>query len=115
MAILTALSPAILAVAAETAPHAEAAAHGAEPKAGLPQLAVENWTAIMVPASTPESAVAKLGAEVLKIMTAPEIDERARTQGFRVDARGPQAFAAYLNNEVERWAKVIAAARISAD
>ena len=84
-------------------------------EAGLPQLAVENWTAIMVPASTPESAVAKLGAEVLKIMTAPEIDERARTQGFRVDARGPQAFAAYLNSEVERWAKVIAAARISAD
>ena len=43
MAILTALSPAILAVAAETAPHAEAAAHGAEPKAGLPQLAVETF------------------------------------------------------------------------
>jgi tripartite-type tricarboxylate transporter receptor subunit TctC len=84
-------------------------------EAGLPQLAVENWTAIMVPSATPEAAVAKLGAEVLKIMAAPEIDERARTQGFRVDARGPQDFAVYLNSEVERWAKVIAAAKISAD
>jgi tripartite-type tricarboxylate transporter receptor subunit TctC len=84
-------------------------------EAGLPQLAVENWTAIMVPAATPEAAVARLGAEVLKIMAAPEIEERARTQGFRVDARGPQAFGAYLNSEVERWAKVIAAAKISAD
>jgi tripartite-type tricarboxylate transporter receptor subunit TctC len=84
-------------------------------EAGLPQLAVENWTAIMVPAATPDAAVAKLGAEVLKIMASPEIDERARTQGFRVDARGPQAFAGYLNSEVDRWAKVIAAAKISAD
>lgn len=84
-------------------------------EAGLAQLAVENWTAIMVPASTPEATVAKLGTEVLKIMAAPEIEERARTQGFRVDARGPQAFASYLNAEIDRWAKVIAAARISAD
>jgi F-type H+-transporting ATPase subunit b len=43
MAILTALSSAVLAVAAETAPHAEAAAHGAEHKTGLPQLAVETF------------------------------------------------------------------------
>ncbi|HOY35255.1 MAG TPA: tripartite tricarboxylate transporter substrate binding protein [Piscinibacter sp.] len=84
-------------------------------EAGLPQLAVENWTAIMVPSATPEASVAKLGAEVLKIMAAPDIEERARTQGFRVDARGPQAFGAYLNSEVERWSKVIAAAKISAD
>ena len=63
----------------------------------------------------PRPSVAKLGAEVLKIMAAPEIEERARTQGFRVDARGPQDFGAYLNSEIERWAKVIAAAKISAD
>jgi tripartite-type tricarboxylate transporter receptor subunit TctC len=84
-------------------------------EAGLAQLAVENWTAIMVPATMPEAAVAKLGAEVLKIMAAPEIEERARTQGFRVDARGPQAFASYLSREIDRWAGVIAAARITPD
>ena len=82
---------------------------------GAPQLAVENWTAIMAPASTPEAAVNKLGAEVLKIMATPELDERARTQGFRVDARGPQAFGRFLGEEIERWARVIAAARITAE
>ncbi len=84
-------------------------------EAGAPQLAVENWTAIMVPAATPEAMVDKLGAEVLRIMAAPEIEERARTQGFRVDARGPQAFGRFLNDEVERWARIIAAAKISAE
>jgi len=52
---------------------------------------------------------------VLKIMAAPDMEERARSQGFRVDARGPQAFASFLKDEVERWARVIAAAKITAE
>jgi tripartite-type tricarboxylate transporter receptor subunit TctC len=84
-------------------------------EAGLPQLAVENWTGVMAPASTPDAVVAKLGAEVVKIMATPDIEERARTQGFRVDARGPQQFAPFLANEIERWSKVIAAAKITAE
>lgn len=84
-------------------------------EAGMPQLAVENWTAIMVPAATPDAVVEKLGAEVVRIMAAPDIEERARTQGFRVDARGPREFGVFLKSEVDRWARVIAAARITAE
>lgn len=84
-------------------------------EAGLGALQVENWTAIMVPAATPDAAVDKLAAEVTKIMASGELDERARTQGFRVDARGPQPFAAFLKGEIERWAKIIAAAKITPD
>jgi F-type H+-transporting ATPase subunit b len=43
MAILTALASAALAAAAGSAPHTEGAAHGAEHKTGLPQLAVETF------------------------------------------------------------------------
>ena len=98
-----------------------AARHPAVPEvpttgeAGMPALLVENWTAMMVPAGTPDAVVAKLGSEIVKILASPEIEERARTQGFRVDAREPQAFAIFLKSEIERWAKVIAAAKISAD
>ena len=84
-------------------------------EAGAPQLLVENWTAIMAPASTPEPVVAKLSAEVLKIMAAPDMEERARTQGFRVDPRGPQAFGKFLGDEVDRWSRIIAAAKITAE
>ena len=84
-------------------------------EAGAPQLLVENWTAIMAPASTPEPVVAKLAAEVLKIMAAPDVEERARSQGFRVDARGPQAFGKFLGDEIDRWSRIIAAARITAE
>ena len=84
-------------------------------EAGLPQLQVENWTAIMMPAATPDAVVQKLGAEVVRIMGTPELEERARTQGFRVDARGPDKFAPFLTEEIARWAKVIQAANIKAD
>ncbi|HWH80684.1 MAG TPA: tripartite tricarboxylate transporter substrate binding protein [Burkholderiaceae bacterium] len=82
-------------------------------EAGMPGLVTENWTGVMVPAGTPDAIVDKLGAEVLKIMADPELAERAKTQGFRVDARGPQAFALFLKSEIERWGGVIAAAHIT--
>ncbi len=84
-------------------------------EAGMPGLAVENWTAIMAPAGTPDAVVEKIGAEVVKIMATPDIQERAKTQGFRVDARGPREFAPFVQSEVERWARVIDAAKIRAD
>ena len=84
-------------------------------EAGMPALQVENWTALMAPAGMSDAAVDKLATEVLRIMATPELEERARTQGFRVDARGPQAFAGFLKSEIERWAEVIASAKITAD
>jgi tripartite-type tricarboxylate transporter receptor subunit TctC len=84
-------------------------------EAGAPQLLVENWTAVMLPASTPDMVVNKLAAELLKIMASPDIEERARSQGFRIDARGPAAFARFLSDDIERWARVIAAAKITAE
>ena len=83
-------------------------------EAGMPRLAVENWTAIMAPAATPDAVVARIATEVLAIMAGPEVAERARSQGFRVDARGPREFAPLLKDEIERGARVITTAHITA-
>ena len=95
--------------------HPQAADVPTTTEAGMPQLVVENWTALMAPAATPDAIVAKLAAEVARIMATPELDERAKTQGFRIDMRGPREFGAFAASEVERWAKVIALAKISAE
>jgi tripartite-type tricarboxylate transporter receptor subunit TctC len=84
-------------------------------EAGMPGLQVENWTALMAPVGMADASVQKLSAEVLKIMQTPELEERARTQGFRVDARGVDRFSAYLADEIARWAKVISVAGIKPD
>ncbi|GAP37470.1 tripartite tricarboxylate transporter substrate binding protein [Piscinibacter sakaiensis] len=84
-------------------------------EAGMPGLAIESWTGMLVPASTPDAVVDALSAEAVKIMAAPEVGERARTLGFRVDARDAKAFQTFLANEVERWGRLIVSAKISAD
>jgi tripartite-type tricarboxylate transporter receptor subunit TctC len=84
-------------------------------EAGMPQLAVENWTALMAPAGMPDAAVKKLADEIIQIMAAPDMDEKARAQGFRVDARGPKEFGSFARDEVKRWNAVIQAAGIHAE
>ena len=84
-------------------------------EAGMPTLLVENWTAMMAPASTPDAIVQKLGAEVVKIMASADIEEKARTQGFRIDARAPDKFAPFLDDEIQRWGRIIKTAHITAE
>ncbi|MEO7338354.1 MAG: tripartite tricarboxylate transporter substrate binding protein [Caldimonas sp.] len=84
-------------------------------EAGMPSLLVENWTAVMAPGGTPDLIIDKLDTEIVKIMLSPDIEERARTQGFRVDAMPAGKFAAFLDGEVQRWAKIIKAANITAE
>ena len=100
---------------------ANAARHPAVPdvptttEAGMPALLVENWTAMMVPSSTPDAIVQRLSAEVVKIMAAPDIEDKARAQGFRVDARPYDRFAPFLDDEIQRWGRIIRTAHITAD
>jgi tripartite-type tricarboxylate transporter receptor subunit TctC len=84
-------------------------------EAGLPELQVENWTAIMAPAGMPDAAVNRLANEAVAIMNSPEMAEKAGAQGFRIDARPAPEFSRFAAAEVERWAKVIGTAKISAD
>ena len=69
-------------------------------EAGVPQLLVERWPAVVAPASPPEAMVAKLSAEARKTMAMPDMEERGSAQDFRVDARDPQALGKLLGDEI---------------
>lgn len=84
-------------------------------EAGMPQLLVENWTGLMVPAGMREAAVAKLSAEVMQILALHELQEQAAAQGFRLDRRDQTQFASFLASEIKRWAAVIQSASIRAE
>ena len=80
---------------------------------GMPKLNVEQWTAVMVPGATPDAIVQKLGGELVRIMSTPDVANKARELGFRVDPRGPREFAAFWNSEVQRWRTVVESAGIT--
>ena len=62
-----------------------------------------------------KSYTVALTVEALAIMATPDLAERAKGQGFRVDARGPAEFGSFLKAEVERWGRIITAAKIQPD
>ena len=84
-------------------------------EAGMPKLNVEQWTAVMAPAATPDDVVATLSKELVAIMQIPEVVAKSTDLGFRVDPKGPVAFAKFWDAEVQRWGEVIQAAGITAD
>lgn len=83
-------------------------------EAGMPALQVENWTAVMAQAKTPDAIVERYSREIVKLMGASDMTERATQQGFRINAKGAEEFSAFLKSEVDLWARVIKAAKISA-
>ena len=81
-------------------------------EAGMPKLLVEQWTAVMLPGTAPDTIVQRLGDELVHIMQAPDVAEKAAALGFRVDPRGPREFTQFYRSEVQRWRAVIEAGGI---
>ena len=85
-------------------------------EAGLPEVEVSSTFGVLAPAGTPKDIVQRLNAAVAAIVAVPEVKEQFLGQG--VYAAAPttsEQSAARLNQEVERWAKVIAEANIQPD
>jgi tripartite-type tricarboxylate transporter receptor subunit TctC len=59
--------------------------------------------------------VAKLHGEIVRVLTLLDTRERLASQGADVVASSPAEFAAYIQRETERWAKVIKSAGITAE
>lgn len=83
-------------------------------EAGMPGLFVENWTAAMVQANTPDAIVDKYSREMIKIMFSADVEERAKQQGFRISPKGSDDFSRFLKSEIDRWSRLIKVANIKA-
>jgi tripartite-type tricarboxylate transporter receptor subunit TctC len=84
-------------------------------ESGLAGFEVTSWWGVLAPARTPSSIVAKLNAELLKILQMPEVKERLAAQAVEPFTHTPDGFAAFIRADIDRWAKVIKAAGIRAD
>ncbi|GAA5232284.1 tripartite tricarboxylate transporter substrate binding protein [Verticiella sediminum] len=73
----------------------------------LPGFVVTNWFGMAVPAGTPPAVIDRLQQEVHKAIYLPEVQATLQAQGVEPVADSPQAFASFLHEETERWAKVI--------
>ena len=81
----------------------------------VPGFEVSNWIGLFGPASMPPVIVARLNAEVQKIMRSPEIQKRLETEGAKFIPMTPDQFATFQKAEIAKWAKTIKDANIKVD
>ena len=73
------------------------------------------WFGIMGPAGIPKPIVARLNAELIKVMRSPEVRERIRGQYFEPWTSTPEEFAAVLKADLEKWGKIVRASGARVD
>jgi tripartite-type tricarboxylate transporter receptor subunit TctC len=73
------------------------------------------WQGIMAPARTPPEAVARLNAAVQAALADTDVRARLQAQGAQPTGGTPEDYAAYLRDEVARWARVVAESGATAE
>jgi tripartite-type tricarboxylate transporter receptor subunit TctC len=81
-------------------------------EAGVKDFRSDSWNALAAPPKTPAAIVDKINADVNEALREGDIRERLAQLSAEPIGGTPQATAAYMREEVERWRKVIKAANV---
>jgi tripartite-type tricarboxylate transporter receptor subunit TctC len=76
---------------------------------GFPEFDASSWFGMVAPARTPPEIVAKIADDVHAILRDPAIERQMIDQGADPVGNGPQAFAAFIAREVDRWGAIVRA------
>jgi len=70
------------------------------------------WYGLVAPAKTPRAIVMRLHAAAMLALKTEEMKEKLASDGAEPEGSTPEAFAALIKSELEKWAKVARAANI---
>ncbi len=84
-------------------------------EAGVAGFEVSAWFGLFAPAATPQPLVARLNAEVARVLQLPDVRERLAALGADPMAGSPEQFAAFVRDENQRWAGVVKASGMKID
>lgn len=78
----------------------------------IPDFELVTWHGVMVPAATPADIVQKLNREIQWVLEQPDIRKRFVDGGLDITGGTPEAFAAILKRDYEKYGKILTAAGI---
>ena len=84
-------------------------------EAGISDQESDTLTGMVAPAGTPKEIVDKWNAEIVKMVTQPDMQKRLLELGFDGVANSPEEFGVRIKSEIAKWGKVVHDANIRAD
>lgn len=85
----------------------------AEAKAG--NVNVDMWYGIFAPPGTSPEVVGRFNREIREILAAPDVQAAFQTQGMDTATSSPEEFRRLVEQDAERWARLIKAQNITAE
>jgi tripartite-type tricarboxylate transporter receptor subunit TctC len=82
---------------------------------GLPEVEANAWIGVVAPAATPPAILARIHAEVVRVLQQPDVREALHAQLMDPVGNSPEQFAAFMREELERWGPIIRANSIKLD
>ncbi|MEY4713255.1 MAG: hypothetical protein RIS88_2705 [Pseudomonadota bacterium] len=82
---------------------------------GQPGFEAVSWGGVLVPAGTPKPVIAKLNAEINRLLKMPDVREQLAKTGSEVAGGTPEEFEKYIAFETAKWANVARVANIKGE
>jgi tripartite-type tricarboxylate transporter receptor subunit TctC len=84
-------------------------------ESGYPGFEADQWYGLVAPAGTPAAVVARLNAEINKVLALADVAQQLSVEGATPMPTTPQAFGDLIKREIPRWAEVVKAGNVKAD
>lgn len=84
-------------------------------ESGLPGYEAVAWYGVFAPHGTPVDIVAKLNADIVKIVNAQDVRDIFLKQGAESYATSPEEFTKVVQRDVAKWAQVVKTSGAKAD
>src|SRR5690349_15735959 len=78
----------------------------------VPGYEAMQWYGFLAPAGTPPAIIEKLNAEALVALRSKEMKDRLASDGAEPLGSSPAEFGAFIRREIEKWSRVVEAAKI---
>jgi tripartite-type tricarboxylate transporter receptor subunit TctC len=75
---------------------------------GLPGYAAIGWFGLLAPAGTPKAVVDKLSQDANRVLAEAEVRQKMLALGAEPSGDSPAEFAAFIRDDMAKWARLMA-------
>jgi len=84
-------------------------------EAGVPGYSLYPWLGMFVPGKTPPDIIAKINAEIARVLNSPEVKARLVPQGMDISTGPPAELKSIIASDYAQWGKVMSTAGIKGE